>query len=305
MNLWRTICFMAFPPSSGDEFDKKADPAKDDLDADNVHPDGDEDDDAGTSVEIDLEDVGTLVVSNDDDLLIAHNVIESERGYTIEQLQNKEEAAWERACERFLRIAVYKYQDIVHFYLPGVDKEAAISAVSLIVPDLQREIRKYASLAELEAAFRKALVRDIHSLQRKFLTKKRGEGKVAVTSELQGLEITDEIPGGLDEPEDEKAPSTLEGKMNRERADWSSHAVAGDAASHSDNQRLMLEAMEELSDQERQMLELRFVGQLKQKEIADRMGKNVKQIGSELNRAEKKLKKLVADKMLSERKNIL
>lgn len=52
-------------------------------------------------------------------------------------------------------------------------------------------------------------------------------------------------------------------------------------------------------------MELRFVEQLMHKEIAERTGKNVKQVGSELNRAEKKLKKLVADKMLSEKKNIL
>lgn len=244
---------MAFPPLSEDEFDEPVDPAKDGLHTDDAYSDDqDADASAHASEEVDFEDVESLIVKNDDDSLIAHNVIPADRGYTIGQLQNQQQSAWAKACERFLRIAVYKYRDIVHFYLPGVDKEDAISAVGQIVPGLQRDIKNYASLAELEAAFRKALSRDIYSLQRKYLAKRRGEGKVTVTSELQGLEVTDDIPGGSSDPEDEKAPSTLEGKMNREYVGWSSHAFAGCSTSLADQKNLMLEAMEKLTEQERQ-----------------------------------------------------
>jgi DNA-directed RNA polymerase specialized sigma24 family protein len=63
--------------------------------------------------------------------------------------------------------------------------------------------------------------------------------------------------------------------------------------------------MEVLEQEERQLLEWSFVDGLKQREIAARMGKNVKQIGSELNRAEEKLRRLVNEKTLSEKKNLI
>lgn len=128
---------------------------------------------------------------DDEKTLVDHNLISADYGYTIEELKSKNEAAWKKVSERFLRIAVYKYHDIVNFYLSGVDEADAKSAVADIVPDLQKTIAKYPSVPALHAAFRKALGRDIRSLQRKFLTKKRGSGLVDNSAEIHGLGTTD------------------------------------------------------------------------------------------------------------------
>ena len=260
---------------------------------------------AGFGVQIDLEDIKDLVEADDDKFLIARKIISAERGYTIEQLQNQEPTAWDNVAERFLKIAVCKYHDIVHFYLPGVDKQDAISAVADILRDLQRVVAKYQSIPEFEAAFRKALVHDIKSLYRKFLAQKRGAGEVDLTSELQGLEFTDEAQSGSTDPDDEQAPSSREGKLHRAMFDWDSHLGVDPAANRADERRIQQEALDELSDYEKQILDLRVVKQLKHFDIAERTGKNVKQIGVELARAEEKLRKLVAAKTLSEKKHLL
>ena len=257
--------------------------------------------------EVDLEAVESVLIANDDALLVASKIVPAERGYTIEQLQNHEESAWNAASERFLKIAVYKYRDVVSFYLPGVDEEDARSAVGEIVPDLRKTISKYSSLPELEAAFRTALCRDILSLQRKYLAQMRGGGRVVVTSELQGLEQTDEVVEESSDLGDEKAPSTLEGKLNPEFSGWTAHSIASgsSAADQVDRLKLMSEAMNEMEPAESQMIRWSFIDGLKQREIAEKLGKNTKQIGSELSRAKEKLKKLVNEKMLVERKNLL
>ena len=260
---------------------------------------------AGFAVQIDLEDINNLVEANDDKFLIARKIISAERDYTIEQLQNKEPTAWNNVAKRFLKIAVCKYQDIVHFYLPGVDKQDAISAVADILRDLHRDVAKYQSIPEFEAAIRKALVRDIKSLYRKFLTQKRGSGEVLLTSELQGLEVTDEVESGSNDPEDEIAPSSREGKLHRAMFDWDSHLGVDPDVNRADERRIRQESLELLSDFEKQILHLRVVEELKHRDIAERTGKNVKQIGVELARAEKKLRKLVAAKTLSEKKHLL
>ena len=186
-----------------------------------------------------------------------------------------------------------------------MDKEDAISAIAEILTDLQRDIAKYKSIPEFEAAFRKALVRDVKSLYRKFLAQKRGAGEVDLTSELQGLEMTDAVQGGSSDPEDEKAPSSREGKLHRAMFDWDSHLGVDPSAFRADEKRIQEEALDELSEHEKEILTLRHVKQLKHRDIAERTGKNVKQIGMELERAEKKLKKLVATKTLSEKKHLL
>ena len=63
--------------------------------------------------------------------------------------------------------------------------------------------------------------------------------------------------------------------------------------------------MNEMEPAESQMIRWSFIDGLKQREIAEKLGKNTKQIGSELSRAKEKLKKLVNEKMLVERKNLL
>jgi len=260
---------------------------------------------AALGVQIGLDDIKDLVGAVDDNILIASKIIPAERGYTIEQLQKQEPRAWENVAKRFLNIAVFKYQDIVHFYLPGVDKEDAISAVADILADLQRDISKYKSIPEFEDAFRTALVRDVKSLYRKFLALKRGAGEVDLTSELQGLEMTDEVQSGSSDPEDEKAASSREGKLHRAMFDWDSHLGHDPAANRADERRIQQEALDELSEHEKQILTLRHVKQLKQREIAELTKKNVKQIGVELKRAEEKLRKLVVTKTLNEKKHLL
>ena len=261
----------------------------------------------GEVAELDLEAVEFVLTTDDDARLVASKIIPAERGYTIEQLQNHEEPAWEKACERFLKIAVYKYRDVVSYYLPGVDEEDAKSAVGVILPDLSKNISKYSSLPELEAAFRTALCRDILSLQRKFLAQKRGDGRVVVTSELQGLEQTDEADEESSNLGDEQAPSTLEGKLNPEFSGWTahSHASGPTSADKVDRLKLMSDALSEMESEESQMIKWSFIDGLKQREIAERLKKNPKQIGSELKRATDKLRKLVNEKTLTERKNLL
>ena len=257
--------------------------------------------------EVDFEAVKSVLIANDDATLVASKIIPADRGYTIEQLQAMEEPAWNAASERFLKIAVYKYRDVVSFYLPGVDEEDAKSAVGVILPDFSKAISKYSSLPELEAAFRTALCHDILSLQRKFLAQKRGEGRVVVTSELQGLEQTDEADEESSNLGDEQAPGTLEGKLNPEFSGWTAHVNASGptSADRVDRLKLMSDALSEMESEESQMIKWRFIEGLKQREIAERLKKNPKQIGSELKRATDKLRKLVNEKTLTERKNLL
>jgi RNA polymerase sigma factor (sigma-70 family) len=266
------------------------------------------------SIEVDFEAIESVVERNDDASLVAGKIIPAEHGYTIEDLQNGDSTAWNKASERFLKIAVYKYRDVVQFYLPGVGEDDAISATGEIIVDLCKSISKYPSLPQLEAAFRKALRNDIRSLQRKYLTQKRGEGKIDVSSELHGLGHQDApVDQGSYKDEDEISPSpkntskTLEDEVNWDFGGWGSLQTvdASAAANTVDLKKLMSVAMDELKLAERQMIELSVIGGLKQREVAERLNKNPKQIGIELNRAKKKLKKLVGEKMLIEKKTLL
>jgi RNA polymerase sigma factor (sigma-70 family) len=145
------------------------------------------------------------------------------------------------------------------------------------------------------------------SLQRESLTLKRGEGKVVVTSELQGLDLTDQDVAGSSDKDDEQATSNLEGKINREYSGWSAHAHAGGpaAANRADQMRLISEAMGELSPKDRLILELRHLGGLKHRAIAEQVGESTGQIGKELERAEEKLRKIVNTKLLIEKRTLL
>jgi RNA polymerase sigma factor (sigma-70 family) len=144
-------------------------------------------------------------------------------------------------------------------------------------------------------------------LQRKFLTKKRGAGLVDNSAEIHGLGTTDAPISQDTYKDEEEAPPSIEKKINKEYVGWGSHADQDSAAvaSKVDQRRIMKDAMAELSAKERRLLHLRFVEKLKQKEIAEQMGKGASQIGIELKRAEAKLRKLVADKTLNEKKNLL
>jgi RNA polymerase sigma factor (sigma-70 family) len=289
------------PGSCGDQNDEVQN--REDSTASDGTP---EDEDVEDAPEVDFKDVEIALDKVTDEVLVAKNIIPAERGYTIEKLQNGDAGAWEKASERFLKIANYKYKDIVYFYLPGVDEEDAKSAVGEIVPDLCQNISEYSSLPELEKAFRTALRRDIHSLQRKSLTKKRGEGKIDVTSELHGLNQKDEMAGQASYDDDDKASaSSLEGKVNRDYGDWGVHITADPsaAANRLDQKNMMSETLKELELGERRIIELSILDQLKHKEIAKELNINVKQVGSQLNRAKAKLKKLVEKKMLNEKKN--
>jgi len=295
-------------PNAGDVEDLEDKSSNEDSDPGLTTPVDEECGDQEDEVtEVDPQVVESLVTTENDSLLIAEKIISAERGYTIEQLKKHEEVAWNKACERFLKIAVWKYQALVQVYLPGVDEQDAKSAVGQIVPDLVKKIDKYSSLLQLEKSFRIALANDVRSLLRKFLAKKRGEGKIDVTSELHGLDQADAPISQQTYKDEEDASPSLESKINPEQLDWSATKIvtASASAERLDQKRLMSEAMEELTPIERQMIELSVIGGLKHREIAERMGKKTSQIGIELNRIKEKLRKLISQKMLKDKRSLL
>jgi RNA polymerase sigma factor (sigma-70 family) len=199
------------------------------------------------------------------------------------------------------------YRDIVFTFLPGVEIEDAKSAVGDIVPGLCKDIANYPSLPQLEAAFRKGLRRDISSLQRKSLAKKRGSGNIDVTSELHGLSQADTPINQASYEDEDNAPPSIEGKVNQEYVGWSAHNNVGASviANRRDQTAMMSEALNELEPDERKLIELSFIGGLKQREIGERLGIGTSSVGVRINRAKAKLKKLVGEKILGEKKSLL
>src|SRR6202044_243940 len=116
------------------------------------------------------------------------------------------------------------------------------------------------------------------------------------------------IGQGTSDADDETAKSkgTLESQINRDHgsSDNLEDEIASTQANRQSQLALISKTMDELAPEDKQLIELSFVSGLKHREIAKILGKNPKQIGSELIRAKEKLRKLVNKKLLGEKKNL-
>jgi RNA polymerase sigma factor (sigma-70 family) len=268
----------------------------------------------------DLEEDEQLETILDD---ITHNDLTIKRdifadcGFTIEELHQKKEAAQEKLAERFLKIAAYRYYDNASFYLPGLDPQEVQSAAGEKIVELLEDIVNYPSLPQLEKAFRISVRNLIISIQRKQLAEKRGEGKVDVTSELQGLATKDDPSTQssgkpTDENDEKTSGSTLQSKIRTGYTNW--HAF-DDVNPGSQNERAKIEArrvkqyemieqaLAKLRTEDRQLIQWFYIEGLKHREIAEKLGKGVSSIGRLIDLAEDRLRKLCSSENPEEMKD--
>jgi len=154
-------------------------------------------------------------------------------------------------------------------------------------------IHKIDTLQGLVAFFRKTTISGAFDRLRRELALKRGEGKVLITADLNEIEQDDKDEGSKETGALEIDPHVFWTALNEQLPNTDPLPVR---ELHTANCRqLLCDLLDELEPSDRELIESYYFGQLKHREIAEKLNelnqsnKSEKQIGSEIDRAREKL----------------
>jgi RNA polymerase sigma factor (sigma-70 family) len=211
-----------------------------------------------------------------------------ERQFTIAELKARIGPAWIKAFAKLTTIGVWTLKSktfVRNWPLKTEDFEEIIDDALV---QTYRNIDEYDTCGGLVTYFRKATIHLAIDRLRRGLALKRGQGKVMVTHDLSEVRPPDPNQASQESGLPELEPDVLDWTVLDKLLPSIDPSQVG-AAQVAELRLLLRDLLDELEERDRNLIEYYFYDSLKDREVAEKIGRPVNEVGIKRQRALEKL----------------
>jgi len=220
------------------------------------------------------------------------------KDFTIENLKARSEADWDRAQKKLFGYGCVILEAKAFTHNWPFKKQDFEEFIDDALMDVYDKIDSINTIGELKAYFRKAAINYAFSRVRKETALKRGQGKTLVTDELNTAK---DLP-----------PNSIIDRIDYDATDWTvlnQNLPDVDQLSTTDanvtSLRMLIdEHLDELDKADQDLIKSRLHDNLKHREIAEKLGIPIEQVGIRIKRAVEKLARKIPLNLNQEFENI-